>query len=183
MTRRDDAGFSLTELVVAVGLILLVVLTIGRTLDLGLKVTNRVDSATTAQREGRLVLDALAREARVRSSIVAPASPVVSPDPGPHALTFTTLADPAGGVPGRTIHYDVSAGKLYKRVDLGPRAVVLQKVLNDNSKPLFTYYNAAGIAISTGVPASTRRIAVRLEVDTGGAPLVLSTEVTFRNPS
>ena len=77
----------------------------------------------------------------------------------------------------------MSAGKLYKQVDLGQRAVVLENVLNDSTKPLFTYYNAAGTAISTGVAASTRRIAVRLELGTGGAPLVLTTDVTFRNPS
>ena len=180
---RDDSGFTLVELAVAIVLSGLVLSTIGAAYSSGLTANRKVDTNSKAQRDGRLVMDQLARELRSRGGIVTPSSPVVSPDPGPLAITFTTVRDEAAGIQSHTIHYEVSGGRLWKSTDNQNLQSVIDGLNNSSLLPLFTYYDASGTALTTGVAASTRRVTVSLSISTGkgGEPLVLTTDISFRS--
>jgi len=195
--RGDDRGFTLIELGVASALLILAVISMGYVLDSGLNVTKRVDDATTAQRNGRLALDTLVREARVRQVVLNASAGTGVPDPGPLAFAFTTVSDPAAGVAAHRIVYSVSGGKLWKKTDSGAAVDILDGVLNDDDprtadKPaLFTYYDAStpprdlyAAGLQSSIPASSRRVLVSLVVSTNrGAPLLLESDLTFRSLS
>lgn len=178
--RRSTGGFTILEVTIAGALLLIATLAIGQALDSSLNVARTTDEFTRAQREGRLAIETLVREARVRASIVNASPP---DDPGPLVLTFTTVGDPVAAIEATTIHYEVSDGALKRKQGDGALVSVIAGVLNDPLEPLFTYHDdeTPSTIPSGSRAASTRRIHVNLVIDVKGRqPLVLATDLTFR---
>ncbi len=87
--RRDDAGFSLIELIVALGISVMILVVVGGLMTNGLRVQNAVRDATSATNLGQLIARSV--EAGVRN---ASAVTVV---PGPDAGTQILLARTVSG--------------------------------------------------------------------------------------
>jgi len=198
---RSEAGLSLIELLVVVALLPVVLLGTIYTLNGFSRATSANFAQNEAQSRARTAIDRMARELRNAGSPGLPDVPIERA--GGEELVFDTTdpLEPSGGTGNPAsvvrVRYCLQGGVLWRQVQTwttggrpalpppeacphktyGSQATVAEGVVNDSSKPLFTYD-----AVS---PSHIGAIALELFVDTNpdrapGAQR-LGTTVSLRN--
>ncbi len=202
MTRRllrEEGGFTLTEMLVTMMMMLTVMFALYSIFDMSMRVfsfgNNKIEAVETA----RVGLDKMARELRAAYPVDmvngktnlfwntgAPTTILPSPPPATGPITFGNdrngnrrVYDSATGVldPGEQITYSLSGTTLLRNGD----------PLADNVQALtLTYFDANGAAV-TGSPTNIRVVHIKLVVNIPGneghGPVTqtLETDVALRN--
>jgi type II secretory pathway pseudopilin PulG len=201
---RAEAGVSLVELLVVVGLLSVVLLALFSTLNGFGRATSANFAQNEAQSTARTAIDRLARELRNTGSPGLPDVPIERADPDELVFNTTDPLEPSGGAANATSVVRVrycqhgNSGRLWRQVQTwttstrpplppreacphnsyGTRELVADDVINEESaRAVFTYDSASLSQIGT--------VTVELSVDTDrdrapGAQR-LSTTVSLRN--
>lgn len=196
--RRDEAGFTIIELGVAVMLLGLVSFVLFSFLDSATSVTNRASNDLQAEQKMTLALRTVTQEVRSASSL-SQCSGAVSYKT---CLVLTVPRSETLGLdcPARTMTYQLVSGTVRETRATYPANAcspitttyadrpVLEKVVNTSAQPLFTYYDSVGATFDPDVQpakvADAGSIKVEVKVDYGikNAPVIsLSSIAALRN--
>lgn len=167
-SRDDDAGFTVVELVIVIGLLLLVLGSVLALLRTGTKTERDQDVKTQALDQVRAASNRITKELRQALS--------VSPTSTQSELDMVTLVNGSE----RHIVYRLAGQQLQRTLDAGSPVPVLDRV---TISQIFCYDPPACTASGPG--ATTPQI-VRLTLTVssrvqGGSPVSLTTEVRLRN--
>jgi prepilin-type N-terminal cleavage/methylation domain-containing protein len=149
---RDEAGFTVVELLVAMFVLSVVVAGTLLMIEVLVRQGNGVAQRTDAMQRGRLALDTITRQVRSQVCLDAATGSMVEAD----ALSLTFHADLGdGSAPPtkRTITHDVAARRITQTVLVGAgpasgpytfpgpakTTVLLQDVVADGNKPIYEY--------------------------------------------
>lgn len=204
---REEGGFTLTEVMVSLMLMLMVMYALYSIFDTSLKVFAFGNDKVEAVENARLGLDKMARELRAAYpadpvhgntnlfwTAGAPGTALAAPPPTTGPITFGNdrngnhrVYDPATGVleSGEQITYSLSGSTLQRNGD--PVAGNLTDVDGDGQALTFTYLDENGTVV-TGAASTIRTVRVKLEVKVKRGPgkdatQTLQTDVTLRNRS
>jgi prepilin-type N-terminal cleavage/methylation domain-containing protein len=213
MTRRllrEEGGFTLTEMVVTMMVMLTVMYALYSIFDMSIRVFAYGNEKVEAVENTRLGLDKMARELRAAYpadpvhgntnlfwNAGAPGTALIAPPPATGPITFGNdrdgnhrIYDPTTGAldSGEQITYSLSGSTLQRNGD--PVAENVMDVDGDGQALTFTYLdeNGAPVTVVPFSPSAIRTVRIKLEVkvDRGvGQPAkqILQTDVTLRNRS
>jgi prepilin-type N-terminal cleavage/methylation domain-containing protein len=210
---REEGGFTLTEMLVTMMVMLTVMFALYSIFDMSIRVFAYGNDKVEAVENARLGLDKMARELRgaypadrvhgntnLFWTAGAPGTALTAPPPATGPITFgndrngnrriydaTTTVVPPPLDSGEQITYSLSDSTLQRNGD--PVAENVKDVDGDGQALTFTYLNENGVAVDAVTGASairTVRIKLEVKVDRGvGQPAeqTLQTDVTLRNRS
>lgn len=186
MTRRcaprhgEDGGFSLVELVVAMSVASLVLISLSVVFTAALRGSVDVQDKTTTNAEVRLAADVMARRLRVATPASATSPAFLTMTPGEVSFTASIqdeiwLATPgqaAQDPPLTTVTYrlDETSGCLTETLaaaGTSPRTTCLLRGASAASTVL-TYYAAASGPATTAQPAAVRSVGLTISASTRG---------------
>jgi len=160
----DERGFSLVEMVVAIGLVTAVIAVMGPLLTSSMESGRVVSNESRALDELRLAVARIDRELRSADCITVPAAGTSGP-----SLTFRTLEDPAGPY---VVAYAVDgSGRLQRTVD-GDTKYLGEGLVMTNEE--------FARATNPGQRDSVQ-IELNVSLEDGNNPRVVSTVVAGRN--
>jgi prepilin-type N-terminal cleavage/methylation domain-containing protein len=201
-SRRGQAGFTLTELLMAIALFTIFGGGLYAAFFSGSDATSSQRTQLTAQSDSRAAVDRLTRELRQAITPDGGATaPVVAVSPT--SITFFTDLDLAAGASGTRpsrVRYSVVSGQLLREeaapvgaappytytVGYGPPIVLAQDVRTTN--PVFQALTAQGVLLASPVPQPRDIAMVRIALSLGqrtqskSTTTELTTDVTLRNP-
>lgn len=179
--RRDDAGFSLIELLVAMGLFGIIITIVGSVIISALTADRTVREVTTSTTDGQLVVNIIEETVRNSTAVsVETAADGVS--------TFATARTTAGGTPRcQSWFYDDETGAVFERSSATAVDAPIPGAVSDEwtsvSQGLAPIVDDAGDPIPVFALAGTRGISVSFSVDGGsGTSSLFITTVTGRAP-
>jgi type II secretory pathway component PulJ len=193
--RRED-GYSLSEMLAAMGLLGVLFAAFALTMGTTLRVSGEVETNTIVQSEVRAAIDTLAADLRQAYSSGPGLAPIESMSAS--AIQFTT-PDRQQPFHLRRIGYQVSSGNLQRRLSIStdtdgapwtmsPAAITSAPWITQagslTSTAVFTYYNASGATTTT--PSAVRTVGIRATVATQTSPTrvyTYQTSVKLRTPS
>jgi type II secretory pathway component PulJ len=209
--RRDEAGVTIVEVTLTM-LILAVILTIAFDfLDRTTLIANRTDAQAHAEDDTQRALRTVTQHVRGAFPITGPCTAATDsatpslPAGYDNCVRFSVPRGVSGiGACARTelVVALVGTGSekelVYNRQEftgtttctagtLSLRNVLLSRVVNTASEPLFTYYGSDGNAISTSTAAAAVPAAATVKVDlrvifrTGSNPIALNSSAALRN--
>lgn len=205
---RDEAGFTMTEVLIVTLVMGFVSLMLLQTLDSFTRTTARVETRSFVLNESRFALETITRDLRAANPIDA-VTPVSLYD---NQVSFSVYCTNTG-INGcgsdnlRPITYRVQNNQLQRVVGtetrrlagpLGtsslPTAQRAGAVINSSAEPVFTYFDRNGVKLlttgaSTSPPSHFRdcarsvqiKLKVRSDAGIGGETTDLSTRVDLRN--
>jgi Tfp pilus assembly protein PilW len=147
---RSEAGFTLTELLVASFAGIVVLLAALAIMDRAFVVTKEATDRTDAQQRGRLAMDLMVQQLRSQVCLGGATSAITAGTP----TSVTFIADLGSGIERRTLTYDPTAGAIteYDYVGTGTypnytypatptrTKTLLTSVVTTSSTPVFSYY-------------------------------------------
>jgi prepilin-type N-terminal cleavage/methylation domain-containing protein len=210
---REEEGFTLTEMLVTMILMLMVMFALYSLFDMSIRVFAFGNDKVEAVENARLGLDKMARELRGaypadrvngKTNLFwnegAPGTALAAPPPANGPITFGNdlngnrrIYDPATGNldPREQITYRLSGSTLQRRTSQAdpwdPVAEDVKDVDGDGQALTFTYLDQNGN--TTVVPSEIRTVRVKLELKANSAAgrkdatQILQTDVTLRNRS
>jgi len=205
---REERGFTLTEMLVTMVLMLTVMYALYSIFDMSIRVFAFGNHKVEATENARLGLDKMARELRgaypadpvhgktnLFWNAGAPGTALAAPPLATGPITFGNdrngnhrIYDPGPPAvldPGEQITYSLSGSTLQRNGD--PVAEYVKDVDGDGQALTFTYLDENGTTV-TGTPSAIRTVRIKLEVKVnrgggGDAKQTLQTDVTLRNRS
>jgi len=172
--RADERGFSTVELAVAVGLLSLVLAVIYGALISATRAVEGADQRLTNLGEARLVMDTASKDIRTATKLTASGSAFVTA--ANNEIVFYGNLNPTLGPKRIRIYVDsnthlveevtdpdsTSVAPNYTYTRNAPRRrFVGRYVANPTSTPIFTYFDAAGNALTPTPLDATRMLQVR----------------------
>jgi type II secretory pathway pseudopilin PulG len=193
---RGQAGLTLTELVVVMALIMLVSAVLLGFLDNTTSVVGRASADVQAENDARLALRTMTQDIRAAR---------------PSSISFTSLIPTPGACPTtpsaatclsfRIYRPSVTSPNCQTTVTYGLLAELVQQTRRDancatnisisrrlignvanGSTPLFSYYDAAGVAMTSGQAAATSiKVTLMVTYPGGQQPLSFISTLSLRN--
>ena len=178
---KDNKGFTIIELMLTMGIILVVVSLISAAYFLSASTSKNVVDITTSEIDSRLIMYRISKDIREAIEISeARAS----------SITFKSNVDDDDDY--ETVRYYLEPGDgyytLYRIVDGGSPHFVADKIINDN---IFTYYTGIDTpeggmtSVSEEELSSIKIININLSIDQSGTAssrtMELKTNITLRN--
>lgn len=195
-TGRGQAGMTLTELVVALSITLLVGTVLLGFLDNTTSVVGRTTADIQAENDARLALRTMTQDIRAAN---------------PSSISFTSLLATAGACPTTatsanclsfrihratatrpscetTVTYGLLSGWVQQTrsdANCATNITISRKLIGNvanGSTPLFTYYDASGAAMSSGQAAATSiKVSLVVSYPGGQQPLTFTSMLSLRN--
>jgi prepilin-type N-terminal cleavage/methylation domain-containing protein len=139
--RRDEAGFTLVELLVAMGLLLVILGAVLALLDTGNNIAVRDQERTHAIRDAQVGLYTMTKELRQAYSIVSSSPYLIEvhvwKNGADHDVTYDCTGTSSAGPPlGQCVRYETTGG------GQGAASIVVDRLLNNPGSgrpPVFTY--------------------------------------------
>jgi prepilin-type N-terminal cleavage/methylation domain-containing protein len=139
--RREEAGFTLVELLVAMGLLLIVLGAVLALLDSSKTVASRDQERTHAVREAQVGVYAMTKELRQAYSIVSSSPYLIEvhvwKNGADHDVTYDCTGTSSAGPPlGQCVRYETTGG------GQGNASVVVDRLINNQGSgrpPVFAY--------------------------------------------
>jgi type II secretory pathway pseudopilin PulG len=137
---KDSRGFTLIETIIAIGLTTIVLLALARMAQYFYQANASVVEQWQSVEADRTGLERAAFALREASALTSASA---------SALTFTTLAS------GTTtsVSYTLAGGTLSRAGSLGT-SIIARALINTDSTPLFTYYDASGTPLVAPITPS-----------------------------
>jgi len=194
MSLRDERGFTITELVVAVGLMSIVMVISLTFLDQATNVSSRAIKDVNTENDARLVLRTITQDLRAAQPSTIDFSGAVSTCPSPSTpgtcIHFTIVRDTAAnpgcesdityGLIGTAIKESRQDYGCVRNITLTGKTVITN--LANGTSPLFTYYDKQGnLLTSSQAAAGSVGVLLMVNYQRGAPVLSLSSYASLRN--
>jgi Tfp pilus assembly protein PilV len=194
---RSQAGFSLTELLVAMIIGMATILAAFTLIDTTTTKSAQVTARTDASQRGRIALDAMTRQLRSQVCVNGVA-PIVAATP--NQITFTTDLSGTGASDLRTLTFDSATRRLNQSVTLSnglpepgrlftgatTTTTLLADVVADTTQPVFTYWSdkpgtggSQLLPLAATVPITDLKRIARIDIAFVARPSGASTTSTW----
>jgi len=178
---RDNKGFTIVELMLTMGLIVIVVSLVSSAYFLSANTSKSVVDITTSEIDSRLILYRISKDIREAIEIS---------EAGVSSITFKSNVDDDDDYETVRYYLETKNGyhTLYRKVDNESPHYVADKIINDN---IFTYYTGVDMpeggmtSVSGEELGNIKIININLSIDQSGAAssrtMELKTNITLRN--
>jgi prepilin-type N-terminal cleavage/methylation domain-containing protein len=178
---KDNKGFTIVELMLTMGIIVIVVSLISAAYFLSADTSKNVVDTTTSEIDSRLIMYRISKDIREAVEISEAES---------SSTTFKSNVDDDEVYETVRYYLETENGyyTLYRKVDSGNPHIIASKIINDN---IFTYYTGidtpeGGMTSVSGEElASIKIININLSIDQAGAAssrtMELETNIALRN--
>ncbi|PIR82889.1 hypothetical protein COU19_03505 [Candidatus Kaiserbacteria bacterium CG10_big_fil_rev_8_21_14_0_10_56_12] len=183
-TKQDPRGFTLIEMVVVIGLTSLIIVALGFLLVFFYRTNTYIYQQTAATVQARQAIDGVVHDVREARHDATSAYPI-------RAAATSTLsfsADVNNNLVLEYVTYTLTQGTLYRAVSSGTTSTttLASSLANSTSTPLFRYFDASGVELSSPVDVSrVVSIVVTAVVEStselGITSFTLSGRATLRN--
>lgn len=189
---RDESGFTLTEALVAMMLMITVMFALYSIFDMSLRVFSFGNDKVEAVENARLGLEKMEREIRVAYPqdktgdstedhlFWDSSSPFTGSIPPSNQITFgnDVNGDRVVIIPGEEITYEVSGTTLQRN---SQPAVEFVQDVDGGGALTFEYLDDQGDTVISGDEADIEMVHVKLEIEVDGRSQILETDVALRN--